>query len=272
MPSPIDVQAAYAQRYRTLWERHWWWRSREALLLATIERLATRLTIGRILDVGCGDGLFFEALARFGSVDGLEPDETLLENCDRRGRIKVGALGPEYQADSPYDLVLMLDVLEHIDDDLAALESARQALRPGGCLLLTVPAMPWLWSRHDEANAHFRRYRREGLRGVLGRAGFVVESTRFYFAWTVGPMLLRRWLAPAGRGTSDYDVTIPPTPINRLLKAYTRVEHAVGRVIPWPVGSSLLAIARRQEDCKVLTRENKEQRAENRVRRAEVKR
>jgi 2-polyprenyl-3-methyl-5-hydroxy-6-metoxy-1,4-benzoquinol methylase len=238
------VQAVYAQRYRTLWERQWWWRSRESLLLATIGRLAGSIAIRRILDIGCGDGLFFDALSRFGEVDGLEPDASLLRHDHWRSRIKVGSLGPGFQADGSYDLALMLDVLEHIEDDHGALTSARSAIRPGGALLVTVPALGWLWSRHDEANAHFRRYRPRSLRAVLNAAGFEVESIRYYFAWTVVPMLLRRWLSPSGRGTSDYDVAIPPSPINRLLTAYTRVEHAVGRHLPWPVGSSLLAIAR----------------------------
>ena len=241
----LRVQAAYAQRYRTLWERHWWWRSREAHVLATIGRLARSTRVGRMLDIGCGDGLFFEALSRFGEVDGLEPDEALLHDPRWRSRIAVGRLGEGARPGGAYDLMLMLDVLEHIEDDRAALESAFDLTRPGGILLLTVPALPWLWSRHDEANAHYRRYRPGYLREVLEGAGFAVDSVRYFFAWTVVPMLLRRWLAPAGRGYADYDVAIPPSAINRSLTAYSRAEHAVGRLVPWPIGSSLLVIARR---------------------------
>lgn len=239
------MQAAYAQRYRTLWESHWWWRSREALVLATIERVARSSRVGTVLDIGCGDGLFFEALSRFGEIDGLEPDVALLEDPRWRPQIAVGRLGEGFRPNRTYDLVLMLDVLEHIEDDRQALGSAYELVRPGGVLLLTVPALPWLWSRHDEANEHHRRYRPGGLRDVLHGAGFAVESVRYFFAWTVAPMLLRRWLAPGGRGCADYDVAIPPAPINRALAAYSRAEHAVGRLIPWPIGSSLLAIARR---------------------------
>ncbi len=239
------MEAAYAQRYRALWDGHWWWRSREALLLGEIGRIGRSTPVRRILDVGCGDGLFFDALGRFGEVDGLEPDDSLLHDPRWRDRITVGGLGAGFRPARAYDLLLMLDVLEHIEDDRSALDSARELTRPGGVLLLTVPALPWLWSRHDEANAHFRRYRPGGLREVLGAAGFEVESVRFFFAWTVVPMLLRRWLAPAGRGSADYDVSIPPGPINGLLAAWSRAEHALGRVVPWPMGSSLLAVARR---------------------------
>lgn len=247
----------YAQRYRTLWERHWWWRSREAHLLGWVDRLHARSSGGalRILDVGCGDGLFFERLEPFGRVEGLEPDASLLTDPRWRDRIRVGTLGA---ADGPgvvpagsYDLVLLLDVLEHIADDREALRAVRAALKPGGRLLLTVPALRALWSRHDEVNAHFRRYERRGLAGLLGASGFRVETVRYFFAWTVGPLLVRRWLAPAGdrgagpaRFAADAGVPIPPAPINRLLTLASRAEHALGRFVPWPLGSSLLAVAR----------------------------
>ncbi|MEJ7637259.1 MAG: methyltransferase domain-containing protein, partial [Singulisphaera sp.] len=161
-------------------------------------------------------------------------------------RIKVAALEPGSFAPGAYDLVLMLDVLEHIADDRAALASAWSALRDGGHLVLTVPALSLLWSRHDEANAHHRRYAPRGLRGALDAAGFEVETVRYFFFWTVAPMLLRRALAPAGtaHGAADYDVTIPPPPINRALDALSRLEHTAGRWVRWPWGSSLLAIAR----------------------------
>lgn len=241
------VRAEYARRYRELWRGHWWWRARAAWLRGWVGRLAPRDGRGRILDVGCGDGLFFDDLARFGAVDGLEPDGTLLGDGPWRDRIAVVPLDERFRPEEPYDLVLMLDVLEHIEDDAGALLAARDALRPGGRLLLTVPALGWLWSRHDAANAHYRRYGPRGLRARLEAAGFVVETLRFFFAWTVGPLLLRRLLAPddGGDGVADYDVSIPPTPINRALEALSRLDLALGRAIRWPLGSSLIAVGKR---------------------------
>jgi SAM-dependent methyltransferase len=239
------VHAAYAEQYRTLWQRHWWWRSREAFLLGWIERLNRRSALHTILDVGCGDGLFFERLERFGRVEGLEPDASLVSDPRWRSRIRIAPLEFHDAASREYDLVLMLDVLEHIADDGAALGAAWSAIRPGGHVLLTVPALPWLWSRHDEANQHYRRYDASGLRRLLEDAGFVVETVRYFFLWTVAPLLVRRWIAPAGAGAADYEVPIPPAPINRVLDVLSRGEHAAGRFVRWPIGSSLLAIARR---------------------------
>ncbi|WP_435009976.1 class I SAM-dependent methyltransferase [Tundrisphaera lichenicola] len=241
------MQADYAQRYRTLWDRHWWWRSREKLLVGEIERIHRRSPLKRILDVGCGDGLFFDQLSRFGRVEGLEPDPSLLSDPRWRSSIRTDRLDHTFQAEAPYDLLLMLDVLEHIEDDREALRSSIAALRPGGTLLITVPALPRLWSRHDEANQHYRRYLPRTLKSVLLDAGFAIDTLRYAFAWTVGPLLARRWLAPSGSasGVADYEVTIPSGPINRALNALSRCDHAIGRLVPWPIGSSLLAIAHR---------------------------
>jgi hypothetical protein len=113
-----------------------------------------------------------------------------------------------------------------------------------------VPALSWLWSRHDEANLHYRRYDRRGLTAVLGAAGFEIETLRYFFFWTVAPLVARRWLAPAGAGggVADYAVPIPPEPINRALGWLSRADHALGRWVSWPLGSSLVAVARRPSE------------------------
>ena len=245
------MQADYARQYRALWERHWWWRSREAYVLSWIRRLKRKEPAHwRILDVGCGDGLFFESLSRFGEVEGIEPDATLVNDPRWRDRIQVSRID---QASATlrageYDLALMLDVLEHIDDDRAALRALYRSLRPGGRLLLTVPALNFLWSRHDEVNSHFRRYDPRALRSLLVESGFQVESLRFFFGWTVLPLLVRRWLSPAGRRVrSDQAVGIPPAILNRFLTLASTCEHALGRFIPMPLGSSLLAVVRKAD-------------------------
>ncbi|MFO0950440.1 MAG: class I SAM-dependent methyltransferase [Isosphaeraceae bacterium] len=182
------MQSEYAQAYRTLWERHWWWRSREAYVLSWVEHVR-RLNRGpvRTLDVGCGDGLFFDRLSEFGPVDGLEPDASLVTNPRWRGRIRVGALGTgDPLAREASDLVLLLDVIEHIRDERAAAGRRPFGVAAGGHAIVTVPALSWLWSRHDEVNEHHRRHDARSLRESLNGAGFRVEAVRYFFAWTVG--------------------------------------------------------------------------------------
>jgi len=242
------MHETYARQYRSLWERHWWWRARQDYVMRWCRRLAGRWEAPEILDIGCGDGLLFDELARLGSVWGIEPDGRLLsDDGPWRDRIENVPFDAGYQTRRRYDLVLMLDVLEHIEDDAAALQRTHWLLRPGGWLVLTVPALPLLWSHHDVANQHYRRYTRKGLSKLLRATGFAVWKLDYFFCWPVVPMLVRRLLAPGSpRGPSEedsYAVRIPPSFINNAMFRLCKIEQAIGRLIRWPLGSSCLAIA-----------------------------
>ena len=241
------MQTDYAAQYRELWERHWWWRARERFVLRWLERTAPPPG-GRVLNIGCGEGLLMPALARFGEVDGVEPDRSLVpEHCSHRDRIDIRAFGADYPTEHRYRLLVMLDVLEHIEDDVAALRRAREIVEPGGVLFMTVPALPSLWSQHDVVNAHFRRYTRSRLREVIEASGWKISVLRYFFTWTVAPLYLRSILFPARRDgngdASSYRPRVPPTVINAPLLALSTVEQAVLEALPPPTGSSLLAVA-----------------------------
>lgn len=242
--------AAYAKNYRRLWEDHWWWRARRRFVLDRLEALSRRRRLAGILDVGCGDGLFFDELSRFGEPWGVEPDAGLVDPGGKWApRIKLAAFGDEGEDGRRYDLILMLDALEHMQDDAAAARRAARLLRPGGFLLLTVPALPSLWSVHDEANRHFRRYTRDGLRSVLEGAGLAVEELGYYFGWPVLPMYARKLLGGGrrGSGAGDYSVLPPPRPVNAVLLAASSLEQALTGRGGTPIGSSLFALARSPE-------------------------
>jgi SAM-dependent methyltransferase len=151
----------------------------------------------------------------------------------------------DFQDDRSYDLVLMLDVLEHIEDDAGALERVHGVLQPGGHAIVTVPALPSLWSRHDEVNHHFRRYRRAPLRGLLQAAGFEVRELRYLFLWTLGLMYVRKLVAN-GQG-AGYRVGIPPRPVNAIFRGLSALEGWCFRATRRgpPLGSSLLAVVQR---------------------------
>ena len=231
------MDAAYAREYRELYERHWWWRAREALVLRTLRRLREGRGPGRILDVGCGDGLFFDRLAELGEVEGLEPDASLLTpGSPHRGRITVAPFDERFQPGRRYALVLMLDVLEHLPDAEGALRHARSLLEPGGRLVVTVPAFQWLWTHHDDLNRHYVRYTESTLRDVAGRAGLRVEESRYFFHWTVpGKLAVRAKERVLGPGGPE---RVPAAPVNRALYLLSRAEQA----LRLPFGSSLLAV------------------------------
>lgn len=240
--------AAYAGNYRELWKNHWWWQVRRRFVLRVLDALSARRPLKSILDVGCGDGLFFEQLSRYGEPRGVEADAGLVDPAGPwASRVTIASFGAAYPDDRRYDLVLMLDSLEHIEDDRGAARRAHDLLEPGGFLLLTVPALRSLWSVHDVANRHFRRYDKASLRAVLESAGFEIETLSFYFGWPVLPMYARKLLGGTraeGRA-GDYAVLPPPRPLNGLLYAASALEQALTGMKGTPIGSSLFAIARR---------------------------
>src|SRR5687768_17025438 len=145
----------YARKYRELYQRHWWWRAREGAILRELRQRQPPGGWRRILDVGCGDGLLFDQLSQFGSVEGIEPDLGLLDPKGRwRGSIHAIPFDQDFRPAHRYDVILMLDVVEHLAEPTRALAHARSLLEPGGVIIITVPAFQWLWTQHDDYNQH----------------------------------------------------------------------------------------------------------------------
>jgi len=238
------MDAQYAGAYPELYRHHWWWRVREEILLRKIRRILTDVPSPRILDVGCGAGLFFDQLEQFGHVEGVESDQAAVEVSGRwQHRIAVGNLDATYQPAAPFDLILMLDVLEHIPDTEPVVRRAAELLTPTGKLLVTVPAFRALWTAHDEMNHHVTRYSSQQLRVTLTGTGLSVIETRYLFQSLVLPKLLVR----AAEALAPRPARVPaiaPKPINAALGAWFRAEHRVAGRLPF--GGSVLAIAARQ--------------------------
>ncbi|RUL81634.1 class I SAM-dependent methyltransferase [Tautonia sociabilis] len=244
------MQPDYGAEYARLYREHWWWRAREGILLKELGALGVRPGSGlEILDVGCGDGLSFEVLGRFGSVRGIEVDERLLDPiAPHRGRISTRPLGdPIYDDPSwRFDLITALDVLEHIDDDRGALSAMAGMLRPGGLLVAMVPAFALLWDEHDERNEHRRRYTAGQLRRMLSEAGLGRVRVRYLFRSLVAPKLAVRLInagRPPGRRLSQHGIPAPS--LNAAARRLCELEDRLLRRVPIPMGSSLLASARR---------------------------
>jgi SAM-dependent methyltransferase len=225
--------------------RHWWYRARRDILADLIERRIKLPADARILEIGCGTGHNLEMLARFGRVDGIEIDEAARAIASGRlGHKVMDSPLPELPGieDRAYDMVAILDVLEHVEQDREALASIARKLRPGGTLLITVPAFPWMWSAHDEVNHHKRRYTRGTLRKVIDDAGLKLEMMS-WFNSLLFPLAAAARLVGRLTGKQDSDDKMPPAPLNALFEAVFGLErYALGRV-PFPPGVSLVAIA-----------------------------
>jgi SAM-dependent methyltransferase len=225
-------------------ERHWWYVARREVLSDLIERRIRLPENPRILEIGCGTGHNFGMLGRFGQVDATEVDAPAREVATQRLGREIGAAPlPELTGvpDGAYDLIALLDVLEHVSDDEGALRSIRSKLAPGGRILVTVPAYQWMWSAHDEIHHHHRRYSRASLRRVAGAAGCRVEMIT-HFNSLLFPLAAAARIAGKIVGKKGSDDRMPPAPLNAAFRAVFSAErHLVGRV-PLPAGISLAAI------------------------------
>lgn len=222
-------------------DRHWWFVGRRRLVTDVLSRTGVR---GRILDLGCGTGGVLPHLAEFGDALGLDPAPEAAKYCQRRGvPMVVGGGATLPFADGSFDAVLALDVIEHVPDDAALLREARRVLRPGGVLLLTVPALPWLWSSHDVVNHHFRRYTMQSLRRSLRAGGFRAEKVSYYNALLLPLAVARKFIQRLSSGDEHHCEDLPG-PINAILRRALTLDGVAVKRWNLAIGASLIATAR----------------------------
>ncbi|HZU51693.1 MAG TPA: class I SAM-dependent methyltransferase [Sphingomicrobium sp.] len=226
-------------------ERHWWYRARRQIIADLIAREGHLPENARILEIGCGTGHNLLMLSGFGHVEGLELDDEARALSEKRlGRKVMSAPLPQLEGvpDRHYDLIGAFDVIEHIDDDVAALESIARKLRPGGRFIMTVPAHQWMWTAHDEVNHHKRRYSKSRLRALVEQSPLKLQRLG-YFNSLLFPLAVLERTGAKLRGKDDGDVRLPPAPLNSVLeKVFAAERHLVGR-FPMPPGLSLFAVA-----------------------------
>jgi SAM-dependent methyltransferase len=226
-------------------EHHWWYRGRRRIIRTELDRLPLPPD-ARILDAGCGSGRTLEELVDYGEVQGIELSPAAAEVARARGcgTVEVGKLEElPWEAES-FDLITCLDVLEHLPDDRLALEELRRVCKPGGWLVATVPAYQSLWSYHDEANHHYRRYERATFRAAAVDSGWRVERMTAFNSLLFAPAAIVRLAQRRRRnGGQEFDLNIGPTWLNRVLERPLRLEArwlARGRTLP--AGLSLMAV------------------------------
>ena len=226
---------------------HWWFTARRRILAELIERVVQPPKDARILELGAGTGHNLSMLSRFGTVEASELDSVARKLASERlGReVKEAAL-PDlsmFPADS-YDLIALLDVLEHLPDDKGSLAAIRGRLKPGGALLLTVPANRWMWSAHDVAHHHHRRYRKSEIEKLALDAGFRIELLSPFNSLLFPPIAAVRLLGKV-TGKDDSDDAMPGALVNRTLDTIFGLERSLIGRVPMPFGVSLVAVLRR---------------------------
>lgn len=239
------MDADYGAQYAHLYHSHWWWRAREDFLVRLLDRTVGAATSGDVLDFGCGDGLFFPALSRFGVPHGIEPDTSLLDPAGPwRSSISTEPLVHDEKEASRYRLIVALDVLEHIAEPVPIVQELARRLQPGGWFVATVPAFNSLWTAHDDLNHHVRRYRIGELEALVREEGLEVIESRYLFTWVA----VAKWMVVRMERVirrEPRSPTVPAAPVNAALLTMSRLEHALLSRIKPPFGSSAVVVARR---------------------------
>lgn len=238
-------------RLQEIEEDHPWFTTRRRLITWALDRHAPAAR--SFLDVGCGTGLVLSALGQHRpglALSGVEPTDAAFRFAAQRvpaARLVVAGAA-DLAALGTFDAVGSFDVLEHLENDEAAVREFHRATRDGGVLLVTVPQHPWLWSAVDVASGHQRRYTRRGLRSLLDRNGWDIELMTSFVTLPLPAMALSRALRRRSPEELDLYAELRASSRARLIFApMFALERALIRTgFSLPAGGSLLAVARRR--------------------------
>lgn len=245
--STVDYDPVWFDRLDQVESRHFWFRARRSVITRLFDRYVRRSD--SVLEVGAGTGSVAAALARLGyNVAVTDVHHQALELAGRKG------LTERYECDlmampfrEQFDVVGLFDVLEHIDDDRAALLGIRQVLKPGGRLILTVPAHSWLWNHSDVLARHKRRYGLVEIRDRVAAAGFELVESRCFFVSLVPLLLLRTVLSPGREVDSRREpagLSVVPV-ANEILFAALSLDNVIWSRLRPSVGGSIALVARK---------------------------
>ena len=230
-------------------QAHWWYTGRRKILTGFVEEICRNVTDRRprILDVGCGTGANLEMLANFGDAEGVDVSTEALSFCKQRGlqSVRLGEAEKLPYPDQSFDLVTGLDVVEHLDDDLAGLREMRRVLKPGGRALLFVPAFMFLWGVQDDVSNHRRRYTMKQLKETVRKAGFEIDRATFanitFFLPTLFGRVVMRITGFRPESENNLTVGFLNKPLGMILGA----ESFWLRHFNLPLGVSAICVARR---------------------------
>jgi len=232
-------------------ENYYWWHvGRSEIIYKLLTTYLPPTSSFDILDVGCGTGINLSILAKFGRVIGIDSSKAALKFAGKRGfkNLRQGRAEKLPFSNNSFDLVCGLDLIEHIRDDLKALKEFHRVLKNMGFLLITAPAYQFIWSEHDEALHHFRRYTLSELHRKLNLAGFRVLKRSYVITFTFPLILAYRFfksLLPKSSLTPQSSYVILPKFLNNLLIFTLKIEAKLLKYINLPFGTSVICLAQK---------------------------
>lgn len=230
---------------------HWWFDGRRRLFSKEISRLGYNSKIN-VLDIGTSTGTNLRMLrdSGFTNVTGLDMSEDAARFCEEKnlGKVLIGDVQAMPFDDEAFDLVLATDILEHVDDDKAAAREIARVLKPGGHVLISVPAFQSLWGLQDDVSQHKRRYRLEGLLPVLQSANLQIKQSYYFNVLLFAPIWLARQIIKYLNIKLKSENQLNSSPINAIFKMLFRCDVALAPIIRPPFGVSILAICRKSQE------------------------
>ena len=239
----------FARQYKDVEKWHWWFRGRKRILESVLlsESMDGTHSI-RILSVGCGPAEGLKWLVPFagreGKVVGLDIEPLHAESVSQRVEFVVGSVEQIPLKAGSFDLVLALDVFEHLENDAESFQEVVRLVKPGGMLLVTLPALPSVWGGQDVVSEHRRRYTKDTLKRLFDEANLsnyrITYFNSFLFPLAAGLRLYRRAIGLGNRARSDFEDNKPGLVNNFLALVFGLESHLINRVV-MPIGLSLVA-------------------------------
>ena len=230
-----------------LQEEHWWFVARRDVIKSFIKMQMPQSSTNKVLEIGCGVGGNVGLLSQSGQYRGIDMHKPAIDYCSEKYPqfefqcTRVEDIPQEFNSNK-FDSIYILDVLEHIDDQVAILKSAQNYLTQSGKILVTVPAFEFLWSPHDEFVHHVRRYTKAGLKKVLEDSGYRVERISYFNSILFPLALIQRLGMRLLNRKLNTHLSTPPTIVNWLFKVIFTQEAWILKRINLPVGLSIIAV------------------------------
>jgi len=229
-------------------KKHWWHISKRKYVLNIIKQNIDKKN-PKILDIGCGTGQNIKELSKIGDVWGIDNSKEAIKYCKLKNidHVKLGSSEKTGFSESFFDVITLLDVLEHVEED-TTLEEIKKVLKKDGFLIITVPAFKFLWSKWDEVLHHKRRYTKKSLIKALEKNGFKTVKINYLYSYLFLPVLLIRPLKSLSKSKSySSDFKINSNFVNRTSLIITNIERYLSDFVTIPFGTSIICLAKNEK-------------------------